>query len=106
MTTIRVLLAISAPIARAILRAEAAKVPDLELLPDVTDLRGLSGALAGPRVDAVIVGLAQDALPPGYGELLARYPELRVLGLSEGGDAAFAFGPELVRRPLGAATAG
>ena len=104
METIRVLIAAAPTIAGEILHAAAGKDTRLKLLPDVSDLSELETALAAQDVHVVIVGLEGESLPRGYEDLVKRYPDLRVLGLSEDGRQAFAFDLRMVPRPLGPAS--
>jgi len=91
MGTIRVLLAVDQQMNRQLLRDAVASEADMEVVGEVAEPVDLLVRVAETGANVVLCSWAESAeVPPICTHLLAEYPGLLVVGLSESGISAWA----------------
>lgn len=103
-STIQIFLAAVPRMASDILRGWLRGVSDMEVADDTGSLDEIPRVLRNPGVDALILGVEGESLPPGVEEMTRPFPEVKLLGLSDDGSEAFIFEWHAVGRSLGAAS--
>lgn len=89
MRKIKVLLAIRPRMLSEVIKHTVERQPDMEVVGELIDPSGLLRALRATEAEVVIITLVDSDREPELGSsLLAAYPRLKIIALSERGDTA------------------